>query len=105
MAWNVLCKSAKGIAEHHQDLKPFGISGLIECAALCLGFWRCDVPSGHILRLKPCAPCIFGKPGNRPNELPRRKQRGTIKSIERPNGRGTQPLSASGGFRSNNNEE
>ena len=32
------------------------------------------------------------------NELPRRKQRGIIKSIERPKGRGIQPLSASGGL-------
>jgi len=32
------------------------------------------------------------------NELPRRKQRGIIKSIERPKGRGIQHLSASGGF-------
>ena len=32
------------------------------------------------------------------NELPRRKQRGIIKSIERPKGRGIQPLS-DGGFK------
>ena len=33
------------------------------------------------------------------NELPRRKQRGIIKSIERHKRRGIQPLSVSGGFK------